>query len=140
MEATKTQFDKLLGKKIIAMHINAEKDLIVFDLEGGKIYASAVGDCCSRSYFQHLSGTEALLGHKVNAIMEHESVETVGADKTPDSDCEQKYGWTFITTRGRADLDMRNDSNGYYGGEVIVDENPLGQYHEERKGLSDPLV
>lgn len=120
MEKIKTQFDTLIGKKILALHINDTKDLIVFDVEGGRIGAAAQGDCCSRSYFQHLSGLEALIGCTVNEITEHESVTTEGSEKTHGSDCEQKYGWTFTTNRGRADLDMRNDSNGYYGGNVSI--------------------
>jgi hypothetical protein len=132
MNATKTQFDELIGKKIVGLSVNADKDLLVFDTEAGKIYASAVGDCCSRSWFNHLSGVETLIGYTVIEIAEHESVETSGAEKTPDTDSEQKYGWTFTTERGLADLDMRNDSNGYYGGEAIVGSKALGQCHDER--------
>ncbi len=123
MQTVKTSFDLLLGKKIGGIYRSADKMQIGFVVDGAKLKWDAVGVCCSHSWFEHLSGVEALIGHTVNAIVEHDNITLDNKDprKGKETDCERVYGWTFTTERGRADLDMRNDSNGYYGGEAVQD-------------------
>ena len=132
-QKTKTQFDDILGKKIVQIFMNDEKCTIAFKTPDGLIQYYADGDCCSRSWFQHFSGLEALVGSVINEIIEHDDITLDAVDKrrTPETDCERVYGWTFITNRGRADLDMRNDSNGYYGGSVeLYGSTPWRDYPE----------
>ncbi len=120
MEKTKTQFDELIGNKILGIFRNDDRTALSFDTDGGRIGYYADGDCCSSSWFEHFSGIETLIGHTISEIIEHEDVTLADDDplKGKETDVEAKYGWTFTTQRGRADLDMRNDSNGYYGGSV----------------------
>ena len=45
----------------------------------------------------------------------------------PSVDCVKYYGLKITTEHGRAVIDYRNDSNGYYGGsiELLKEEGPL---------------
>ena len=119
----------LEGKTVRAILINHEKDLIRLICDGPALFLSATGDCCSRSWFEHMTGVEALIGHAINAVIER----PMPGDKeeTPDR-VIRFYGWTLETSRGRCDIEMRNESNGWYGGDCIVSEKALDQYHGER--------
>jgi Fe-S cluster biogenesis protein NfuA len=120
MEQVKTVFDDLIGKRIDAVLMDDEKFKLSFKIGDVFVDYYAAGDCCSSSWFQNFSGIEALLGQVVNEVREIESETLDDGDKRKgaETDCEQVYGFVFTTNRGRADLDMRNDSNGYYGGSV----------------------
>ena len=37
----------------------------------------------------------------------------------PDCDCVQYYGAKITTNKGDMVIDYRNDSNGYYGGDIV---------------------
>lgn len=117
---------EFIGKKISAIRINSTKDILVFNLaDGCTLFASAIGDCCSTSWFEHLSGIEALIGHEIIEIVERVMPEQEEKNKY---EYIQYYGWTFVTERGRADLEMRNSSNGYYGGYCEVNYYARNQY------------
>lgn len=121
---------RLIGRKILSVSLNAEKDVLALHFEDGpRAVLSAVGDCCSRSWFEHLSGLEALVGHAISAVLERE----MPADKWSEPEeyeLVRFYGWTLVTDYGRADLEMRNASNGYYGGDVEIGDGYIGQYGE----------
>lgn len=122
----------LVGKIIKEMHINAEKNVLRFILDNGDlIYASAVGDCCSTSWFEDIEYAECLYNNTILKIFEREMPERFRDEKTIDKDFIELYGWTMETQSGRCDIEMRNQSNGYYGGEVIVSDVISDQYHTE---------
>lgn len=119
-EAIKTVFDTLIGKKIDGIFTDAEKFKLSFKIGDEWQHFYADGDCCSNSWFNHFSGTETLIGQtllEVKAIAD-ETLDGNDPRKGKETDCERVYGFVFTTSRGRADLDMRNDSNGYYSGSV----------------------
>lgn len=116
----------LEGKTIKELVINSEKTTIGFILDNGKtLWANAVGDCCS---FEHVNGVDALIGQTINKVVEREMPEAEGEHG---DEVVQYYGWTFETNKGRCDLEMRNRSNGYYGGWVNVSDKVLDQYDGE---------
>lgn len=127
-------FKALIGKRVETIDINPDRDLLRFSLAGGEvIYASAVGGCCSRSWFESIEGVDALIGHEVLRVTDRAMPPE--NDKTGDPEYGsliQFYGWTIETSRGRFDIEMRNESNGYYGGEVIVSDVASDQYRTER--------
>jgi hypothetical protein len=89
--------------------LSTDKEWLVFQFSDGTEQAYyAYGDCCSSSWFEHMSGTEALIGGTVSAI------ETANA--TMNGQELQMDFISFSTDRGRAVLEFRNESNGYYGG------------------------
>lgn len=133
----------VLGRVIKAVRRNDAKDLIELETEQGTvIYLSATGDCCSSSWFEHLAGVDALIGEKVLRVVEREmpGCLTDGKDEHgEDHESLQYYGWTLETAKGRCDLEMRNSSNGYYGGSIEIGAAPLDQYGQRREDEKAPI-
>ena len=71
------------------------------------------GDCCSLSWIEHIEGVENLAGQ---TVLEAFTDEGERDDAHPEYDCLQIYFYKLRTTGGYLDIDMRNSSNGYYGG------------------------
>lgn len=120
----------VLGQVIKAVRRNDAKDLIELETDlGTVIYLSAMGDCCSTSWFEHLAGVDALIGERVLGVVERKMPKT----EEKDGDYILFYGWTLETAKGRCDLEMRNSSNGYYGGDISIGAEPLDQYASKRE-------
>lgn len=106
-------FAILIGKKIQSIFINSEKTLLSFVTDSGVFSFEAYGDCCSNSWFEHFENVQALIG---NSIIDGE--ETTLGDIQGEWETIQIYSISLKTEKGQAKLEMRNSSNGYYGGEV----------------------
>jgi hypothetical protein len=109
--------NELVGKRI-----NHEQHYLVFKTDRGDVTYYADGDCCSESWFYHVLGVDALLGHTVL-----ESTEIDVDD--PDDDLSRQevdhlYCIKLKTDAGYADVEFRNSSNGYYGGELVLVDAP----------------
>lgn len=106
-------FDKIQGKKILKATFT--EDAIIFCTEEKEYKYNAVGDCCSSSFIESLDNIEAfenaiLLGCEVAAGETKEVEEDYLVSK-----------WTFYkfrTNKGFCTLSFRNDSNGYYNGNL----------------------
>lgn len=117
------EFEQLIGKTILGILINTTKDRLIFEV--GKKYSgesqdtliyTAVGDCCSKSWFEHFEGVQGLVGNKVLSI---ETIEMANVlDNSDNFQLIQAYGYKINTDKISAKIEMRNESNGYYGGEV----------------------
>ena len=106
----------LIGQHINAIRIDGdEQHYLEFETDGGVIRLSAEGDCCSESWFYHVLGVKALLGHTITDIyIVKDAAEPL--DDFSRQDYDKLYGVNFRTTGGMADVEFRNSSNGYYGG------------------------
>ena len=118
---------KLFGTRIDAIRIDRdEQHYLSFDTDAGTVHLEACGDCCSESWFYHILGVKALLGHTITDI------EIVKDDAEPPDDFSRQdydriYGVNFRTTGGMVDVEFRNSSNGYYGGWLdAVESIPAG--------------
>lgn len=108
--------ENLVGCKILNVFGNSNN--ISFKTDKGFINFQAEGDCCSHSWFEHFEGVDSLVGATVKNI-EEISLENVGI-KSEDWECIRVYGYKITTDKGYAQIEMRNSSNGYYGGYIIV--------------------
>jgi hypothetical protein len=109
-----------VGKRITAIEVDGDQQhYLRFTTASGTVCIEAEGDCCSESWFYHVLGVDALIGH---TVMDVRSVEMPDApeDGKGRQDSDQLYGFRFTTTGGRADVEFRNSSNGYYGGWLNV--------------------
>ncbi len=76
------------------------------------------GDCCSHTWIHEINGRDALRGSAVTAV-ENKGIELPGdIDDRDNCECIQSYCMTITTAKGRCDIIYRNESNGYYGGDL----------------------
>lgn len=113
--------ERLIGKKVYGFELNDQKDELKLKLDDGYCTIYAHGDCCSSSWFEGIAGDEAFEG---GAEILEVTMITVGdvANKDPEDNYSktEQYGIKFKTTNGYCDIDMRNESNGYYSGYISL--------------------
>lgn len=116
----KTELDALIGKRISEILINPGKDYLAFIFAWGapdSVQYYADGDCCSQSWIEHINGIEILSSPAlVTDVADRDMPE---AEDNDEYNCIRVYGWTIKTDRGYIDIEMRNSSNGYYGGMLM---------------------
>ena len=116
--------NELVGKTIAGVRISADRNKVMFDVHGGPpVTFVAKGDCCSESWIEDFDH-ETVIGGTVLRVEE----KTVGHDglvstKYPDNqqEVDKQNFYEIITDKGSATLEMRNSSNGYYGGWMEFD-------------------
>lgn len=109
--------NQMIGKKIVDMKIAADKVAILFvTADGENLVAKVDADCCSHTWVESIE--MPALGLPFTII----AVEDLDMGKEPLSDdnydCLQFYGAKIVTDKGDLIIDYRNESNGYYGGEI----------------------
>ena len=93
---------------------NEGEELVFAFVDGSTATFTAQGDCCSRSWVEHLTVPSDIAGAVVTHVAENEMGETWN---DPDHyECVRVYQTTFRTAKGDIVVEYRNESNGYYGG------------------------
>lgn len=114
-----TKENPLIGKTVVAVHLADDKKAIKFEVEGGdSIIARADGDCCSSTWIESLDAPQALIG-RVIAV---EYLDMPQLPQTDEFEVVAYYGLKITTEKGSCVLDYRNESNGYYGGNLAWPE------------------
>lgn len=108
----------LIGKTLTAVHLADDKKAIRFDVEGGEpIVARADGDCCSSTWIENVENPEAIVG---SPVLSAEAIDMPERElKRDDFDVVAFYGFKIATLNGECVIDYRNESNGYYGGNLV---------------------
>lgn len=106
----------LIGKTVTAIELAEDRQAIRFLLaDGDPVIARADGDCCSVSWIEHISlpayGFPAM-------VKEATDIEMPDLGEQPGRDYMQYYGFKVVTDKGDLVIDYRNESNGYYGGNL----------------------
>lgn len=114
---------ELLGKRISTVRKSADATALAFDTDAGPVAYAAFGDCCSESWFNHVVGLDCLIGGSVRDV---EVLPEAEAEATR-QERDIVYGWRIHTDKGTASVEMRNSSNGYYGGSADPDESASEQ-------------
>lgn len=113
----------LIGKTITVVYLAKDKMALRFDVEGGDpIIARADADCCSLTWIESLDTPELLIGGVVTAV---EDLKMPDLGSPGDYEVIAYYGCKVSTTKGACVIDYRNESNGYYGGNIVW---PGGEY------------
>lgn len=111
-------FDELVGRRVVV--VRGGRDVLSFETDRGVFAFEAEGDCCSHSWFEHITGISTLLGEVVLAVrtvdMEEPTDDSYEKEHGMKPDCLKAYGYQIDTKRGTFEIEMRNHSNGYYGG------------------------
>lgn len=105
---------ELVGKIITEVALSNDKEDIRFTDEQGNFYCyHAYADCCSESWFSDIIQLHDLLGNLVVEVIEKEEEKDLPGTR---QDVDTLYGYTLKTVQGYCDINFRNSSNGYYGG------------------------
>ena len=115
----------LVGKKLTRVWLASDRKAIRFDVADGEpIIARADGDCCSASWIEGLDAPLALIG-TVQAVEDLDmpdlgsvAAQSQDKDSSYDPECIRYYGCKITTDKGSCVIDYRNESNGYYGGNL----------------------
>lgn len=101
----------LVGKTLQAVRVSPDQGCMVFICKEGNFFFEAYGDCCSHSYIQDVDGP---CKGKIIAVG-----ETNGGTKEEDYNVI-KYHNVVLTIEGKGHLivEFRNESNGYYDGNL----------------------
>lgn len=105
----------LVGKVINEMKIADDKKAILFVTNEGEIIAKTDGDCCSSTWVEHIELPVNGFPAKVTAVEELDMPDLGQPDKY---DVIAYYGCKIITDKGEIIIDYRNESHGYYGGNL----------------------
>lgn len=106
----------LIGKEIKTVYISVDKSIIRFiDNENNIFDLKALGDCCSESWFEHVSLPYAgVFG--LGKIEKMEELDRVCLPYGIKQESDALYGIKIIGEDNEMLIEMRNSSNGYYGG------------------------
>lgn len=105
----------LAGKTLLGMKIADDKEAILFITDSGDIEALCDADCCSHTWVEHIE--LPALGFPARVISA-EDIEMPDLGDMPGCDVVEYYGFKISTDKGDIVIDYRNDSNGYYGGNL----------------------
>jgi hypothetical protein len=120
----RTRLLDLAGLTVTKIKMAADSSYIEFWTDKGMAAFDAYGDCCSESWINHISGLQALLNQKINSVERAEmggQIERNSPGWSGDrgQEVEQIYSVKFLTGHGVCELEFRNASNGYYGGDLL---------------------
>lgn len=110
--------NKLIGKKIVDVKIAEDKLAMLFVCDNGEELVVRVdADCCSYTWIESVE--IPALGFPFTVI----ACDDLDMNKEPleneEYECLQFYGAKITTDKGDMVIDYRNDSNGYYGGDIV---------------------
>ena len=111
----------LVGKTVVAVWMADDKKAMKFSTTDGDVIVRADGDCCSDTWIEGVDLPGALLG-TVRAV---EDIEMPDPGSPNEYDVIAYYGCRITTDKGVCVIDYRNESNGYYGGDLTWP----GDYH-----------
>lgn len=110
---------RLIGRTIKAVSISADRYCINFVTDGPEISFRACADCCSDSWIEHFEH-DGIVGALVLGVDQKRVESSSGLMPTnyPEHQQEQDevYFYEITTDKGSFAIEMRNSSNGYYGG------------------------
>jgi hypothetical protein len=117
----------LIDKTVTEVKIAEDKKAILFITTEGEFIAKADGDCCSSTWIEGIILPAMGFPAKVISV-EDLRMPTDSGDS--DGGEIKFYGCKITTDKGEIDIDYRNSSNGYYGGNLVFpSDDPEEHYY-----------
>ncbi len=112
----------VVGRTVSEVWITPDGGSMVWQFVDGPAQRfDAEGDCCSYSWIQSIENIAALLGSPIietaDIYLPTDDGRVTKAQEEA-ADCLAVYGIRIDTAQGSCVIDFRNDSNGYYGGNL----------------------
>ena len=121
---------ELLERYIYDVYTDPDNELLLFitplALREGYLY-EATGDCCSHTWVEDILGIENIRGQRIIGIevkKRYDPCEIKCECHDPNHEVIESYGYILKTSAGYIDIECRNESNGYYHGDLTL----LGKY------------
>lgn len=112
---------KFLGKTITEFEIDSDKQhatmKYIKDGKTGTISLECKGDCCAYAWIEDVTGLENL----IDATILNVEAKYLSGERDSDSDVSDSGFYTFHTSKGYFDIELRVSHNGYYGGHINVE-------------------
>lgn len=105
----------LVGKTIKEIKIATDKMALLFVTDEGEIIAKTEADCCSSTWVEHI---ELPVGFPAKVIAA-EDIDMPDLGSPNEYESIAYYGFRITTDKGIIVIDYRNESNGYYGGNLV---------------------
>ena len=114
---TNDEKNVLVGKTIRGLYLAADDaQSLKFEFDdGAPIIARCDGDCCSYTWVENIENPEAAVG---SPVLVAEDIPMPDLGHMEGRDFVAYYGFKIETAKGTCIIDYRNDSNGYYGGNL----------------------
>lgn len=108
-----TLFSPLTGSVIVGISLSLDKRIVRIQTAGPAEfhYFKAMHECCNHVWFEHINGIELLPANVIGA--EDKDWQLLNSE---DGDYLYKCSFVINTNFGRIDFELRNSTNGYYGG------------------------
>lgn len=115
----------LIGETIRKCEVSQDRNSIVFTTDNKKIAYKTHGGCCSDSWIEHferdgIEGSTVIDVKNFNIDDDNSKNDLTDllSTKYPDrqQECDRAYFYEIVTDKGSFTIEMRNSSNGYYGG------------------------
>ena len=118
-------FSRLQGKVIKSVRGEPKGTSLYFDTDDDVISYYSEGECCSHSWFEHMEGLDNLIGMRVleTSVIDVKDVIEQSESEYGGRECIAQYGYRIKTEKGDCQIEMRNESNGFYGGTVEYCDN-----------------
>jgi hypothetical protein len=138
MVSTSNPLEILEKEYINSIYLSSLKDFVVFETNRFFIAFSTMADCCSESWINHISGLECLSNTiviKTEAVTQMKKLEKGDEGFSGKQEVDEIYSFKIFTPDGVCELEMRNASNGYYGGWLEL--HSLKRKDNEEVDISD---
>lgn len=115
----------LIGKTLTGMKIADDQMALLFETTDGDVEVLVDADCCSHTWVEHIELPARGFPALVTAV---EDLDMPDLGQPEEYDVLAYYGCKISTDKGDIVIDYRNDSNGYYGGDLTWPV-PEGEYY-----------
>ena len=115
-------YGKLIGKTVVSYELEQTGDHLTLHFKDGASATIATdAHCCSHTWIEDMDLPSNLLGTIREVVdLEMPDLGSIDGQRHKGVDVVSYYGLKITTDKGSCVLDYRNDSNGYYGGNVFV--------------------
>lgn len=117
-----TRWEHVYGKRITAYRLDTDRHWLELHCDDGTVlHLECMEECCSATWIESLDMPGVLRGRLVR--IEDRDMPDLGNIVTPWAAHVEEvkyYGLAITTEHGTCVIDYRNNSNGYYGGDMIL--------------------
>ena len=141
-------FSCLVGKRVRAVRLEPGGATLAVQVQSVSgenwLYFSAHGDCCSESFIESIAGLEEVRGHTILSAVDVPEGDGRFAEHhlrpTLRQESKTFYAFEARSLAGVFSVEMRNESNGYYGGWLSLDVSRDGEPPDDWKRISEPYA